>query len=628
MRLLEKFNQQSIALNFLLVVTIGLFFGQLVFGLINISRNYQRQQFGLQKKASDQAYVLSTISGEYILTYNFLSLETLIQSITNDAEYVYIVITSKDGTPLTSSIDLENEFIKAAASHSEKISRVEIMQALATNPDILEIIKPVMANGSEIGYVHLYLTTKPLVARLQGSILETFVSFLALLLALIFLIKRQFTRRVQAPLIGLGTVASQFASGNFEVRAETNAGKEIREIQLTFNRMAEQIQVNVQELEKLSYVVNQTDNLVVICNPQGQIEWVNEAFVTKTGFSLYESIGHKPGSFLQGPETDLKTVAYIRGQIAEQKPFNCTILNYSKSGERYWLAIEAQPVFNVDGDLINFVAIETDITKKREADIALIKAKNTAEAVAQAKSDFLTNLSHEIRTPMNGIMGVTELLNDTGLDEEQASYIEIIEESSDRLMNIIEKILDLSDVEKGTIQPDILALDLVELIDGVVNSFEEEAAEKQIAISFLPSDMALAAKHIQSDATLIEKAISNLIDNAIRFTPKGAVAVTLSAEKRPHEHYEFRVDVIDTGIGIHADQLKTIFKSFTQVDSSLTRAHQGNGLGLSISQGMAEALGGQIKVQSQEGEGSTFSLIFNAPLAENPATKKSDPEVA
>ncbi len=256
--------------------------------------------------------------------------------------------------------------------------------------------------------------------------------------------------------------------------------------------------------------------------------------------------------------------------------------------------------------------LQSAIIEKEERENELLLARDLALQTSQIKTDLLTNISHEFRTPLNGILGLSELLLTTEMDEEQLDYAESILESGNNLLETVTGMLDLSNLESGNLECNNQIFDLVELIQTVVDKHQPTAAEKELPFSFQP-DGELPAE-IQSDPKMISKIVSNLIDNAIRFTDTGAVAVTLNSTAISATDQQFTISVIDTGIGIPQDQQERIFDSFTQADSSLTRSHEGNGLGLAISKGLAHKLGGEIQLLSEVGNGSTFNFIFSVPL--------------
>nr|WP_255635922.1 response regulator [Azospirillum sp. 412522] len=234
-----------------------------------------------------------------------------------------------------------------------------------------------------------------------------------------------------------------------------------------------------------------------------------------------------------------------------------------------------------------------------------------AEAATQAKSEFLAAMSHEIRTPMNGIMGMTELLFDTALTAEQHQFAQAIRSSSNALLTIINDILDISKLEAGRVTIETLPFDAADLVEGVVELLTPRAHEKGIEIGFYIDP--LLRRTLLGDPTRIRQILINLIGNAVKFTDQGAVAVELEALDSTDAHLALRITVTDTGIGIPADALPTLFNKFQQVDGSITRKFGGTGLGLAICRQLSELMGGSIAVESRPGVGSRF--LVDLPLA-------------
>jgi signal transduction histidine kinase/ActR/RegA family two-component response regulator len=266
----------------------------------------------------------------------------------------------------------------------------------------------------------------------------------------------------------------------------------------------------------------------------------------------------------------------------------------------------------------------------------LAAARDASEAASRTKSQFLASMSHEIRTPMNAVIGMTSLLLDTPLKEDQRGYVETIRSSGDALLTIINDILDFSKIESGKMELEVHDFRLAACLDSVLDLFGRQAAARNVALT---SHVAPGVPpHISGDISRLRQILVNLVSNALKFTPSGSVRIEVTCPASSAEGTEraspegdaltLQFIVRDTGIGIPADRLDRLFHSFSQVDPSTTRKYGGTGLGLAISLRLVDLMGGRMWVESQEGEGSTFYFTIRTRAAAEPPCAKSEAAVS
>lgn len=304
------------------------------------------------------------------------------------------------------------------------------------------------------------------------------------------------------------------------------------------------------------------------------------------------------------------------GEVYEKK---WTLIR--KDGSCFPALLSVTALKNKEGIITGFLAIANDITQQEKAEAELKEAfhqleiqKIEAEAANRAKSDFLAMMSHEIRTPMNGVIGMTGLLLDTDLTLQQYDFVSIIRSSGDALLTIINDILDFSKIESGKLELETYPFNLQDCIESALDLFSHQISEKQIELAYYwnPS----TPENIVSDATRIRQIIVNLVSNAIKFTKKGEVILSVSAKpiesNIDNQYFEIEFCIKDTGIGIPVDRMNRLFQPFSQVDASTTRKYGGTGLGLVICKRLAEKMGGQMWVKSEVNKGSTFFFTIKA----------------
>jgi len=333
------------------------------------------------------------------------------------------------------------------------------------------------------------------------------------------------------------------------------------------------------------------------------IVYVNPAFCRMTGYTPEEVIGRTP-DLLHGEKTDPKEVARIAHAVANWEAYETELINYRKDGSEYWSNFVITPIADENGICTHWVSIQRDTTRRKKEEAELMAAKEQAERASQAKSEFLSTMSHEIRTPLNAIIGMTGLLSETDLDNEQASCLRTIRQGGESLLSVINDILDYSKIESGQMELEVESFELLDPIEDALELLADKAHRKRLELLYQPIE---PLPHlVKGDVTRLRQVLVNLVGNAIKFTEKGEILVSVQILEKTDEDITLQFAVKDTGIGIPAEKLDRLFKSFSQVDASTTRKFGGTGLGLAISQKLVELHGGRIWVETEWGQGATF----------------------
>jgi two-component system, sensor histidine kinase and response regulator len=376
-----------------------------------------------------------------------------------------------------------------------------------------------------------------------------------------------------------------------------------------------------EQLTKLSLAIEQSPHSIVITNTKADIEYVNEAFVHNTGYSREEAIGANP-RVLQSEETPKETYIDMWTTLGEGRTWRGEFINQRRDGSIFTEFAIISPVRQQDGTITHYLAIKEDITEKKrnqrelesyrhhletlvaERTEQLIQAKDDAESASRAKSAFLANISHEIRTPMNAIIGLTHIAQRSTADTEQQDRLGKVVEAAQHLMAIINDVLDISKIEAGKLQLEYTDFSLAHICSSTCELVVERAEAKHLPIT-CEIDPALPAT-LLGDPLRVQQILLNFLSNAVKFTERGTIAVRMRLLGRSDGNAMIRCEVSDTGIGISPDAMTKLFLPFEQGDTSTTRRFGGTGLGLAISRRLAEAMHGEIGVDSQPGKGSTF----------------------
>ena len=386
--------------------------------------------------------------------------------------------------------------------------------------------------------------------------------------------------------------------------APTEAGEADEVIGLA--RRIERMAQSLQRVEA-SYrgIVEDLTDLICRYRPDGRLTFVNSSYARFFGQDRGELVGQ------MFPPRVLDLPPRVRDNLLpEVATFEQEMVN--AKGWRRWIAWTNRAIADADGDVLEYQAVGHDITARREAEDALRRAKDAAEAADRAKSEFLAIISHEIQTPINGVMGFCRLLQETALTREQKEYVDTIRSCGNALEALVSDILDLSQIEAGRLNLQPAPFGLHKCFEEVVALFapQARAADLGLELHVAPDVPAI----VTGDEQRLRQVLNNLVGNALKFTSRGGVTLRVACVKSEvavgggRRAVTLKVAVRDTGIGIDADKVLTLFRPFGQIDTSPRRRHGGAGLGLAISKRLCEMMGGTIEVESFPGTGSTFTV--------------------
>lgn len=382
-----------------------------------------------------------------------------------------------------------------------------------------------------------------------------------------------------------------------------------------------------EELEKLALAASKSFNSVIITDAFGKIEWVNEGFTKLTGYSA-NTVDNISNLLKQGDTEEIKKQEQFYEIIRKDKnPITYEHKNFTKENKEFWAITTLTPVLGKTGEVERIIAIDSDITVRKQMEEELVLANKISEHLLKkgnkalnellktqkelketmkVKEQFLANMSHEIRTPMNAIVGFTNLILKTTLTSEQKQYIDAIKTSGQNLLVIVNDILDFSKSQAGKLVFEQIEIQLPQAISTIIDLMLPKSMQKNIRLSSRIDPK--IPEQIIGDPTRLSQILINLVGNAIKFTEEGEIKIIIELISETEETVELSFAVHDTGIGIPAEKLDSIFEGFTQATNETTRKYGGTGLGLTIVKQLVEQQGGSIKVESLVNKGSVFSF--------------------
>lgn len=378
--------------------------------------------------------------------------------------------------------------------------------------------------------------------------------------------------------------------------------------------------------QRLRDVVDAAGEYIWEVDARGHYTYLSGRVREVLGFAPEELLGRSPFDLV--PPVDLAAVRarseHLGGRQTAFRDFEHRVIR--ADGEVIWLSINGVPAFNADGVWSGYRGAGLDITSRKEAEQALIREKEVANAAVQAKSQFLAVMSHEIRTPLNSVLGFADLLAVSPLNQEQKDQVDLIRRSGDALLVLLNDILDFSRIESGGLALDVQDVDFRACLREVLDWYRPPAAARGL-------DLVLEVEEdlpgvIRTDPARLRQILLNLVGNAVKFTENGAVTVRVWRKPLARPGWvSVAVEVADTGIGIPPGKVDLLFQPFSQVDSSATRRFGGTGLGLAICRRLAELLGGEVGLRRSGPGGSVFFLELIAEVSGRPALRPREEEV-
>ncbi len=354
---------------------------------------------------------------------------------------------------------------------------------------------------------------------------------------------------------------------------------------------------------QLAAIVDSSDDAIMAADLDGTALSWNLGAERLYGYSAEEVVG-RPVSVIVPPDRKDEFRNLFERVVQGERIIGHETVRQRKDGQLVEVSITVSPITNETGEIVGASAIGRDIHERKRLEAELEAARDEAMEVSRLKSEFLATMSHEIRTPMNGVIGMTGLLLGTDLSPEQRDYAETARSSAEALLTVINDILDFSKIEAGRLDLEIIDFELRSVVEEVADLLADSAHDKGLELAtVVPPDL---PQVVGGDPGRLRQVLLNLASNAIKFTSEGEVLVRAKLADENQDDVVIRFEVTDTGIGIPAEAQARLFTSFTQADASTTRRYGGTGLGLAICKQLTELMGGDIGVESQVGEGSTF----------------------
>jgi PAS domain S-box-containing protein len=628
-----------------LIILVGTALGQLV-------------KHELQSRFTDEVLKRGLSVARYIaeaaeiplITENRFSLELLVsdyRKLDKDIEYIYIVAPDNALLTHTFGSDVPLQTISEALKESTSKGSTVILNTKAGR--VYDISTPVQ--GGALGSVHIGLYESLIDKNVDGVLMRMFPYVLAILIVGI-VAAILFASAITRPIALLTDAVLRLGKGELNETITITSHDEIGHLATVFNSMTDKLRTTTVSREYMEKLINSMNDVLIVISPDGVVQSVNRAYCELFGEQSETVVGRHLTEFdeLDAPvclsaafETALNygpvhgiestchsasgesipmlySLAVMKDEELQPQAVICAAQNISNL-KRTQQALQQKQgeLEEVNRNLEEIVASRTaelaigneglraEVAERQKKTEELRAARDLAESANRAKSEFLANMSHEMRTPLNSIIGGTDFLEATPLNDEQQRCITMVRHAGDSLLVLINDLIDLSRIEAGQLAIINRPFSLRQTLERVIEMVGHAAATKKLNLTLACSDS--MPDMVLGDQIRIQQVLVNLVTNSIKFTESGgAVTITVAALARDSEQVSVTFTISDTGIGIDQSKLELIFDSFSQADSSITRRFGGSGLGLAISKKLVEVMGGTIEVSSTPGLGSSFSF--------------------
>ncbi len=609
----------SLERQLMLLTAFCLVMSILGYGAYTAKRQTDQARQTVTAQMAALAQNLATIDAHLLLENDVASIEAITIQTATVPGIFSVLVTDVNGKPLSEVVNKTGQWSPRFSIEKVPVpatlaptSELELAQAnsagrdfLAGNSGKISAWHP-MAAGGPMGWVRVSYRLDSFHQTAQDIWTQALLVIVLAIGTTLFLLASLLRLPMRA-LRGATRFASALDNARGAQMQVSTGSAEVEALGHALNLVSARLHAQNHDLTNQMFALDQ-HAIVSITNLDGMITYANDRFCEISGYAHAELLGqshritksdfHPPAMYIDLWHT-----------ITQGNVWHGELKNRKKNGGHYWVAATIVPLMDASGLPQQYIGIRTDITAAKELEHSLLEARTRAEAANQAKSEFLANMSHEIRTPMNGVIGMTDLALDTPLNATQRNYLNTVKSSASALLVILNDILDFSKIEAGKLDIEQLPLSLSQVVTEVLHNMEARTRQKGLAlVCELPADLPAA---MVGDAGRVRQVLTNLCDNAIKFTAHGQVVVRVQCHGHTGDGYQVQLSVSDTGVGIPPAKQQLIFAAFSQADSSTTRQYGGTGLGLTICARLAELMGGRIWVDSVEGQGSTFHFTVH-----------------